>query len=326
MRWLRLYDDTINDPKILKLPEAMRWHWVAMLCVASKNEGALPPLDDVAIQLRVTTGKATEIMAALVKAGLLDKTETGFAPHNWNGRQYKSDVSTERVKRFRNAQRNVPQTVSETVSETSESVSVSVSVYSSVSEKKEEKKECARRTDDWPKDYGDLFWQAFPRKTEKLSAMKKLATIRKSGIVTFADLMAGVKRYAEATSSTEQRYVKHPTTWLNAGCWADELQTGGGSEGTRNTHKTGHDAMFAVLARKAREIVGDGEMAGSADAGELPIGNGTVRSGTQRPDSATGNNSEDHDGGKSGSGRVLEGEVIAPGETHDGLSGNWRHH
>jgi hypothetical protein len=192
-------------------------------------------------------------------------------------------------------------------------------------QRREEEKESPLRSDDWPKDYGDQFWQAYPRKTEKLSAMKKLATLRKSGIVTFADLMAGVKRYAAA--GTEPQYTKHPTTWLNAGCWADEPQTGGGSvKGNRNTHKTGHDAMFAVLARKAREIAGDGEMAGPADASELPLGNGAVRSGTQRPDGATTRNSEDHDRGESGSGRVLEGEVIAPGETHDGLSRNWRHH
>jgi hypothetical protein len=118
MRWLRLYDDTINDPKILKLPEAMRWHWIAMLCIASKNEGVLPALDEVAIQLRVTTGKATEIIASLVKAGLLDKIETGFAPHNWNVRQYKSDVSTDRVKRFRKRERNVSVTPPETEAET----------------------------------------------------------------------------------------------------------------------------------------------------------------------------------------------------------------
>jgi len=118
MRWLRLYDDTINDPKVLKLPEAMRWHWIAMLCVASKYEGSLPALDDIAIQLRVTPAKATEIISALVKAGLLDKTETGFAPHNWNGRQYKSDVSTNRVKRFRNAKRNVSETAPETEADT----------------------------------------------------------------------------------------------------------------------------------------------------------------------------------------------------------------
>lgn len=117
-RWLRFYDDAINDPKVLKLPEATRWHWVAMLCIASKNEGALPPLDEVSIHLRVTAAKATEIIAALVKAGLLDKTETGFEPHNWSGRQFKSDVSTERVKRFRNTKRNVSSTVSETPPDT----------------------------------------------------------------------------------------------------------------------------------------------------------------------------------------------------------------
>jgi hypothetical protein len=121
MRWLRLYDDTINDPKILKLPEAMRWHWIAMLCIASKNEGALPTLDDISIQLRVTAAKATEIIAALVKAGLLDKTETGFAPHNWNGRQYKSDVSNERVKRYRQRKRNVTVTPPDTETETESS-------------------------------------------------------------------------------------------------------------------------------------------------------------------------------------------------------------
>jgi hypothetical protein len=118
MRWLRLYDDTINDPKVLKLPEATRWHWVALLCVASKNNGALPALDDISIQLRVTPAKAAEILAALVKAKLIDKTETGFEPHNWNGRQYKSDVSTDRVKRFRNGKRNVSSAVSETPPET----------------------------------------------------------------------------------------------------------------------------------------------------------------------------------------------------------------
>lgn len=105
-RWLRLYDDTINDPKIIKLPEALRWHWIAMLCIASKNDGVLPPLDDIAIQLRVTNAKATEIIVALERAGLLDRVETGYVPHNWEGRQFKSDNSTERVKRFRNVSKD----------------------------------------------------------------------------------------------------------------------------------------------------------------------------------------------------------------------------
>lgn len=192
--------------------------------------------------------------------------------------------------------------------------------------KGEEKKDTPLRSDDWPKDFGDLFWRAFPRKTEKLSAMKKLATIRKSGIVTFADLMAGVKRYTEATRNTEQRYVKHPTTWLNAGCWADELQTGGGREGTGNPRKTGHAAIFAAGLRKAREIVGDGEVAGPADEGELSFGNGTVGRGTKIPDEPTGRNSACDHRCESGSEGVLEGEIIAPDKPHAGISGGWKHH
>lgn len=117
-RWLRFYDDAINDPKILKLPEATRWQWVAVLCIASKNDGKLPSLQDVALMLRVPVTKAGAILTQLCSAGLLDKTETGFAPHNWSGRQYKSDVSTDRVKRFRNGKRNVSTDVSETAPET----------------------------------------------------------------------------------------------------------------------------------------------------------------------------------------------------------------
>ncbi|TAL43811.1 MAG: hypothetical protein EPN91_05500 [Salinibacterium sp.] len=117
-RWFRLDDDVINDPKILLLPEAMRWIWIAFLCVASKNEGRLPQIEIIALSLRVKQSKASEYLAALVKAGLIDQDETGFAPHNWARRQFKSDVSTERVKRFRKQERNVSETPPHTQTET----------------------------------------------------------------------------------------------------------------------------------------------------------------------------------------------------------------
>ncbi len=113
-RWFRFYDDAVNDPKIIKLSDDIFRAWVNLLCVASKHDGNLPATDDIAIILRVKVARAAAIIAELVSFGLLDKTETGFAPHNWNGRQYKSDVSTERVKRFRNGKRNVSETPPET--------------------------------------------------------------------------------------------------------------------------------------------------------------------------------------------------------------------
>ena len=117
-RWFRLYDDAINDPKILKLPEAARWQWVAVLCIASKHDGVLPQLADVALMLRMTRKKAAAILSQLSEAGLLDQTEAGLIPHNWDGRQYKSDSSTERVKRFRSAQRNVERNADDALAET----------------------------------------------------------------------------------------------------------------------------------------------------------------------------------------------------------------
>ncbi|MGX9392547.1 hypothetical protein ACWX0K_20435 [Nitrobacteraceae bacterium UC4446_H13] len=106
-RWFRLYDDVINDPKLLKLPEALRWAWVALLCIASKNGGKLPATDDVALMLRVPEAKAAEYITKLVKAKLFEHQDGVFVPHNWEGRQFKSDSSNERVKKHRDTKRNV---------------------------------------------------------------------------------------------------------------------------------------------------------------------------------------------------------------------------
>jgi hypothetical protein len=118
-RWFRFYDDTINDPKVLRLPDDLYRAWTVLLCFASKHEGQLPPADDIAIALRVKPSKVCEWITKLVKGGLIDQTETGFEPHNWNGRQYKSDVSNERVKRYRERKRNVTDAVTVTPPEQS---------------------------------------------------------------------------------------------------------------------------------------------------------------------------------------------------------------
>lgn len=77
---------------------------------------------------------------------------------------------------------------------------------------------------DWPADYQQRFWSTYPRKTEKKAALAKLDAIRKSGTVPWPVLFAGVQRLAAKVkrAATEERYIKHPTTWLNRGCWDDQ--------------------------------------------------------------------------------------------------------
>jgi hypothetical protein len=54
--------------------------------------------------------KAQRVLDALKEAGLFEDDENGTHPHNWEGRQYKSDAddptAAERMRRYRNKQRN----------------------------------------------------------------------------------------------------------------------------------------------------------------------------------------------------------------------------
>lgn len=104
--WFRFYDDAVNDPKIIDLPDDLFRAWVNCLCIAAKNDGVLPEMKHVALVLRVKPTKAAALVTRLVAAGLMDNHGSLFTPHNWQGRQFKSDDSGPRVKKHREKLRN----------------------------------------------------------------------------------------------------------------------------------------------------------------------------------------------------------------------------
>ena len=123
-RWWRAYSRARHDPKLLRLTDKQfRW-WFSLVCVAADHDGILPAHADLAVEFRVGAKVMTEALDALVAAGLLDHDETGIRPHNWNGLQYKHDVSTERVKRFRKRHETVSETPSESEAETETDIPV----------------------------------------------------------------------------------------------------------------------------------------------------------------------------------------------------------
>lgn len=113
MRWFRFYDDVVNDPKVQSLPADLFKSWINILCVASKNGGVLPELSHLAFALRCDLDAVTEMSQALQQVGLLDKKGSKLIPHNWNKRQFKSDTSTDRTKRYRDRHKNVTVTSQE---------------------------------------------------------------------------------------------------------------------------------------------------------------------------------------------------------------------
>lgn len=93
------------------------------------------------------------------------------------------------------------------------------------------------------------FWRTYPRRIEKKSAFKAWKTALKSG-ATADEITAGAARYAKYRAGEPERFTKHPSTWLNQGCWEDEYSTAGigygynGGNGTGLVARTPEDAEY----------------------------------------------------------------------------------
>lgn len=121
-RWFRFYAEALDDPKVQKLDGDTFKAWINLLCLTAKNGGVLPPFDDIAFSLRIDANAATTLVERLLNATLIDRLNGGvngvrYAPHGWHERQYKSDTSTERVKRFRQRSKPVDETPPDTETE-----------------------------------------------------------------------------------------------------------------------------------------------------------------------------------------------------------------
>lgn len=103
-RWFRFYDEALDNPKVQNLPPALFKAWVNILCIASKRNGRLGSLEDIAFALRMTVKQAESAVTALKAARLIDGTGAVIEPHDWHAMQYSSDSSAERMRRHR--QRN----------------------------------------------------------------------------------------------------------------------------------------------------------------------------------------------------------------------------
>ncbi len=115
--WFRYHIETLDDPKVQRLPAEYFRVWVNLLCIAKRFDGEMPPESDCAFMLRMNLDAFHETFEALKVAGLFDVSggqKKTTKPHNWSKRQYKSDSSTERVKRFRKRSMKPPCNAPET--------------------------------------------------------------------------------------------------------------------------------------------------------------------------------------------------------------------
>jgi hypothetical protein len=120
-RWFRFYAAAIRHPKVARLADKDFRLWCELLSVAAENDGKIPPLDDLKHLLNRRLDYLKAGVERLLNGGLIDQLGDGYEPHGWKERQYKSDTSTERVRKHRRY-RNVSVTPPDTETETEVSV------------------------------------------------------------------------------------------------------------------------------------------------------------------------------------------------------------
>ena len=115
MPWFRLYAEMIDDPKIGRLNDAQFRLWIEILCLACKGEdgNTLQTIDDINWSLR---RNVTETLHELLHETLvkLDDKEMVYVT-NWEKRQFSSDNSTDRVRKYRENNKKVKGNVTETL-------------------------------------------------------------------------------------------------------------------------------------------------------------------------------------------------------------------
>lgn len=104
-RWFRMHADAVDDGKLRLIAFEDRWHFVAILCL--KAEGLLDTDSAnrdrlIAVKLGLTVREADEVRRRLCEVGLI---EEDWQPIAWDKRQYLSDNSSDRVKKYREKRR-----------------------------------------------------------------------------------------------------------------------------------------------------------------------------------------------------------------------------
>lgn len=101
--WFRMYADAIDNEKLRLLAFEDRWHFVALLCLKRRgllDEGDSEQLRDrkISIKLGLGSPELSELKRRLMEVVLVDEN---WQPIGWEAKQYESDSSAERTRRYR---------------------------------------------------------------------------------------------------------------------------------------------------------------------------------------------------------------------------------
>lgn len=194
--WIKLHRKLLDDFAFNRLPLASRALAPMLWLLASEyDDGKITATnEEIAFRLRTTEQDLVDALKPLIESGFFLSDSDPLAARK---------------------QSAIPEKETETQVET-----------------EEEKKDSSLRSD-WPPDFREQFWIAYPRKSGKAGAIRELERVRKRSDVPWARVLSAVQAYA---ATADPQFTKHPKTWLHNGCWDDEpdVRKPNGRENPRN--------------------------------------------------------------------------------------------
>ena len=92
------------------------------------------------------------------------------------------------------------------------------------------------------------FYTTYPLHTGRGAALRAYEKARKAG-ATAEEILDGCARFAQAVQATgrKKKHIKHPSTWLNAQCWLDDMDDAVPAEHTPGQIRTWNAAAQDTL-------------------------------------------------------------------------------
>ena len=237
MPWFKVDDSIHAHPKFIDLPMSAIGLWTIAGAWSAQflTDGLVNDR-----QLRRLGGEQEDI-DALVDAGLWDATPDGYQFHDWDDYQpTRDDVESKREsdrERKRRQRRNPSGRFAESQQESARShggTPSGVTPESQQESRRESHRPDPTRPDPTIEDQNtrspatpsstfadrfEAFWQAYPRKVGKQKARAKFQAACKRA--NAEAITSGALRLAGDPNLPAERFIPHPTTWLERDGWED---------------------------------------------------------------------------------------------------------
>lgn len=225
--WMKFYtSDWRSDPRLKMCSAGARGVWIEMICLMHEAapyghllvHGQTPNEGQLASLTGIPSAELNQYLAELERMGVFSRTKEGVIYSRKLVR-----MAAKSAKARKNGKKGGnPSLGKETINEDEVNLK-------DKGEDKPQKPEArsqrvsadALSSPSRLDDAFDRFWNRYPRKVEKKAARKRFDQAVKAG----ADperIVAGAAQYAGA-DTVQRGFIKHPTTWLNAGCWDDDI-------------------------------------------------------------------------------------------------------